>query len=573
MMNKTAIGAALLLLGVTVATSAARAQSVAQPTFDIEELTLDPAAVDSLVVVGGRTLPEGGLRLGFALGYERNPLTVTVNGSSVGALVSDRVTGDLIAAYGITDRLEITADIPGVLYQRGDDLSAYGLSAVEADGLSNPLVGLRYGIVKDSSFNLAAALTLGLPFGSTVALGGQGADGFSVEPQVAATWLGGPMLIAAEVGALLRDTSPLDVRNIGSELDAAASVEVATWSWRPELILHFVAPLTQNVPVGGEGLLGVRHDLGTPEVEAFALAGGGVGELPGLPAFRALLGIAWRPDLGKKPAEPAPCCNAPPPPPPPPVAVECPAVPECPKPVAAVDPCAPGQAHTPYQCPDLDDDGDGILNKDDRCPLEKGPESNQGCPIQDRDHDGIADADDLCPDEPGPASNLGCPVKDTDLDGVPDVIDNCPLVPGPAENNGCPVDKPQKVYVQREVVSRIRSRLKLKVAVNFATNRAVIGRDSYALLDQMADLLAAHPELKQLRVEGHTDSTGSAERNRVLSAERAQAVRDYLEQHGVEKGRLTAQGFGPSRPIDSNETVAGRARNRRVEIAEVEVGE
>ena len=67
-------------------------------------------------------------------------------------------------------------------------------------------------------------------------------------------------------------------------------------------------------------------------------------------------------------------------------------------------------------------------------------------------------------------------------------------------------------------------------------------------------------------VEGHTDSTGSAKTNERLSAARANAVKDYLVKNGVDASRLDAKGYGPSQPIDTNDTRAGRANNRRVEI-------
>lgn len=81
-----------------------------------------------------------------------------------------------------------------------------------------------------------------------------------------------------------------------------------------------------------------------------------------------------------------------------------------------------------------DTDGDGLLDKDDRCPEDPGPLENKGCP--DRDGDGISDRADKCPDTPGIRSLRGCP--DTDEDGIADNEDDCPSLAGPEENNGCP---------------------------------------------------------------------------------------------------------------------------------------
>jgi outer membrane protein OmpA-like peptidoglycan-associated protein len=86
----------------------------------------------------------------------------------------------------------------------------------------------------------------------------------------------------------------------------------------------------------------------------------------------------------------------------------------------------------------------------------------------------------------------------------------------------------------------------------------------------VARLLLAHPEVKKLRVEGHTDAEGDAVTNRALSQRRAQAVVNRLAARGVESGRLVAEGFGEDRPVTGNDTAEGRERNRRVEMHVVE---
>ena len=85
------------------------------------------------------------------------------------------------------------------------------------------------------------------------------------------------------------------------------------------------------------------------------------------------------------------------------------------------------------------------------------------------------------------------------------------------------------------------------------------------LIDEIAKLLQADPALK-LSIDGHTDSTGTAERNRVLSKERAEAVRGALLAKGIAAERLSAQGFGPDKPLQDNGSESGRAKNRRVEL-------
>ena len=110
------------------------------------------------------------------------------------------------------------------------------------------------------------------------------------------------------------------------------------------------------------------------------------------------------------------------------------------------------------------------------------------------------------------------------------------------------------------------TKLELDEKIFFDTNKSTIKPDSHGILDEAAQVLVAHPEVKKVRIEGHTDSTGSAEVNTALSQARAGAVRDYLVGKGVAADRLTAKGFGPSRPIGDNKTKEGREKNRRVDF-------
>jgi OOP family OmpA-OmpF porin len=179
-------------------------------------------------------------------------------------------------------------------------------------------------------------------------------------------------------------------------------------------------------------------------------------------------------------------------------------------------------------------------------------------PEGDLDGDGVPNAEDRCPREPGSPDTDGCP--DTDGDGIPDIDDRCPKEPGPAENLGCPV-KESEPLVEIET-----ERLSLKDAITFDTGRDTIKPESAKLLDAIAKILSAHPELKKVRVEGHTDNVGGAAYNKDLSQRRAQSVVRALGQRGIARERLIPQGFGFERPVASNKTALGRARNRRVEF-------
>ena len=149
--------------------------------------------------------------------------------------------------------------------------------------------------------------------------------------------------------------------------------------------------------------------------------------------------------------------------------------------------------------------------------------------------------------------------RDTDGDGVPDRLDNCPNEKGPPENHGCPKARKQLVILRED-------RIEMLQRVYFATGKARIEKRSFGLLAQVAQVLQQHPDLLEIQVEGHTDDRGRATLNTALSQARAEAVVGYLIKRGVAAGRLAARGFGPSRPLGSNATAAGRDRNRRVEF-------
>ena len=202
-------------------------------------------------------------------------------------------------------------------------------------------------------------------------------------------------------------------------------------------------------------------------------------------------------------------------------------------------------------CPDTD--GDGIADKDDACPEVAGPKEFNGCP--DTDGDGIADKDDKCPDVAGPAENGGCPWPDTDGDGVLDKDDQCPNEAGPASNNGCPEpnDDDQK---------RLNQYAK---TILFDNGKATIKFESAEILNQIINVLKKYPN-SRFRIEGHTDSVGKKQKNIELSQNRADAVKIYLIQGGIDQSRLESIGYGPDKPIASNKNKKGRELNRRVEI-------
>ena len=231
-----------------------------------------------------------------------------------------------------------------------------------------------------------------------------------------------------------------------------------------------------------------------------------------------------------------------------------------------------------------DRDNDGVIDSLDKCPDVAGITSMQGCP--DKDGDGITDAADKCPDVAGLARYNGCPIPDTDGDGVNDELDKCPAVAGFARYQGCPVPDTDKDGVNDEEdkcpqEAGLASNFgcpeiakatieKINIAAQhifFATGSAKLLPKSYKSLNELVKILNDNPAYK-LEINGHTDNTGKAEKNQILSENRAKSVAEYLKTKGImDNTKLITIGFGQNKPIADNKKSVGRAKNRRVEIS------
>lgn len=212
-------------------------------------------------------------------------------------------------------------------------------------------------------------------------------------------------------------------------------------------------------------------------------------------------------------------------------------------------------------CP-LDTDQDGIYDGIDKCP--KTPKGCQidavGCSI-DSDGDGVCDGIDKCPNtiKGCKVDATGCPM-DGDGDGVCDGLDKCPTTPAgtQVDVNGCPLNVKPPVQ-------------KITLNIKYKTGSYEADPLSKEILDELVKTMMAYTGTK-IQINGFTDNVGSDSSNQVLSEKRANAIMQYLIDHGVPAGRMTSKGYGenPQFFVGDNKTPDGKQLNRRVEIISVE---
>ncbi len=253
-----------------------------------------------------------------------------------------------------------------------------------------------------------------------------------------------------------------------------------------------------------------------------------------------------------------------------------------------------------------DDDRDGVVKRDDLCPEEVEDldrfQDADGCPDHDDDRDGVPDATDRCPrraEDPDQfADEDGCPEKDNDGDGVIDVADRCPLAAEDADafedEDGCPdpdndedgvLDAADQCAAERETINGNKDddgcpdagerlvlvtadRLEVLEPIRFRGDGSVMTRSSQRILGQVAATLRAHREIIRVRVRVHVHPRGPGDES--LSVARADAVRGWLVEWGIEPDRVEGVGFGSRQPLLQGEGARVRSMNDRIELEIVE---
>ncbi len=224
----------------------------------------------------------------------------------------------------------------------------------------------------------------------------------------------------------------------------------------------------------------------------------------------------------------------------------------------AAAPAAPPPAGPPVlPSAERDFDKDGFVDPRDRCPREAGP-GPVGCPDRDVDGDGFKASVDRCPNFAGPAPD-GCPPPDADNDGVGNDDDKCQgkfeNMNGFQDGDGCPDEVPKDLLRFTGVIK----------GVTFDTETDLLKPGAAPVLDRAAAVLKRYPDVR-IEIAGHGDGTDPPTNGMHPTQRRAESVKEYLVEKGVDASRMETRGAGADEPLDSNKTAAGRARNRRIEF-------
>jgi outer membrane protein OmpA-like peptidoglycan-associated protein len=577
----------LLFLAAAVMTAPASAQDTETSldgTFDFELFRPHADFYGYGATAGAATLGNLQLGVGAWFNYANDPLVlagpdgtrISVSGADAGeeagdGVVDSRASAHLQVGMGFTKYASLTVDLPLVMAQSSWDLSTLDdptqvIKAGQGGGLGDIWLTPKFVALNRDTMPIGLALLVpvGVPSGAQRDYLGEG--GVTAVPTVAVEYSDAPIhsraykfRVALNGGYRVRNPARVRDVHVGNAFTYAAAVGV-----HPIDVLEVYAEFhgetygARAAQSPAEALLGVKALLGR---WVAINAGGGSAVIGGLgaPDYRIFAGVTFAPSFDPNARD-----------------TDGDKIPDgndrC-----AKDPEDYDDFEDKDGCPELDNDADGREDGVDKCPNDPedddGYLDNDGCPDPDNDKDGLADTQDRCPDQAetvnGFSDEDGCPddkpVEDSDGDGFKDDVDRCPYDPedknGFEDEDGCPDERLKNARV---VVTQ--SAIKINDIIYFDTAKATIQERSNDLLTELAKVINEHPEIKKIRIEGHTDSKGDDLSNLRLSQARAESVAAWLKSHGVDGSRLDAAGFGEMRPIATNDTEEGRSQNRRVEF-------
>ncbi len=583
-MNRTIQSLAFALLASLLARQAA-AQSVT-----LDQYRAAPTGRDGFVL--SRPVGLGHLRgsASLQLDYALAPLVLQRVGQPSTPLVQHQLGAQVGVAIGLFDRFVVYARLPTTLVMTGQ--SVPGFPQAQGAGLGDLALGGRYVMLGDDGDPVALALEVEATAPTAAAAQSQqllGAPGLTVTPRVLAEVRPIPRLrIQANLGGRFRDTVDFQSLRVGDALTwglgASFAVieqmlEARVEAWGSTGFAHFADPNTSPTEV----LAGARLTA-LPGLVFGLAAGMGLGSGYGTPTFRGAFTVSW---VFPEPATPSATRDG------------------------AGAGLVAGERTTDEpqttvaessQPEDGSQDGDAVADAGGEhaaaTPNDSTGETSENAATGetatgetptgetatgdtttgdtategpaaryaalDRDGDHIPDAEDHCPLDVEDFDEIrdgdGCPEVDADEDGLADASDHCPLTPGTQRGGtcgGCP---------ERACMGGSGGSIDIGERVEFETGSDVIRTESEDVLRDVVSIVGTNPQLRRIRVEGHTDSVGDDGNNLELSRRRAASVRRWMVAHGIEAERVEAWGCGEAFPLNSNEHSYGRRANRRVEF-------
>lgn len=578
--------------------NSAHAQST--PPFDtavdLHLFEYSPGSRTFLTVGDGDVLPKGSWSADALLTYATKPFAVyNIDGAGEITTVRSQVVrsmwvGELMGAYGLTNRLQVGVSMPVLIALAGDgldpatgrpaaqDLSVMGTGDLKLEGKFQLISG-------GASLSVLAGVAVPSSFGSSdSAFLGDNLPGLRLRLMAQTRLAGGRLSLGATGGVNVRKSREIYATTVGQQ--ATFGVAAAAYLTKQVSLVAesfgrsgFTASDDAGVEAGGGLRIALSRSLSLT-------AGGTTGLLRGIgqPNVRMFIAVGIAPDARDVDGDGLGSRD------------RCPDVPEdedgwedgdgCPDPDDdkdevddADDKCRrEAEDLDGYQdedgCPDKDDDADGINDVDDSCPRDKedgkqpaaadgcpydkkdsdqdgvmdhmdacgdkaedadGFEDWDGCPDLDQDKDGIADTTDLCPvcseDKDGVADSDGCPDVDNDHDGVIDGNDKCPkeaeTINGIADNDGCPDAGTGSVLITETAILLTKFPVFVK---------GELSPKSYPLVDQLAmNMLAKHLVTSwKVAVSGKTEAEALTQAKLIIDAIRARGVTAAIEAFAAE---------------------------------------
>ena len=598
-MGDTLKALVVLLSSVCLFVSSVASAQVAPETatFPIERLR-PSVDRDGIISVEWAGLPDAwSWDIALWLNYANDPLvleTVDTDGNreELGPLVAHRFTANLVGGFVPFRQIYIGLDLPIIFVNsRGDSDAADVLQAgdLASIGIGDLRLIPKFQLLRSADHWLDLAVLPIVTFPTaTPADAYMGEDGFAFAPELAASKIFGPIRTAINLGVQIRPSSEFRDLEVSSEMIyrlglgylIGGDIRTRKGEVQAEVsgTTNLTSPFSSRNQNTVEPRLGGVYEIRNVNMQVFGGVGVGLEAGFGSPDFRVFTGVRYSPRVydrdgdGYLDAEDG-----------------CPDDPEDFDGFEDLD-----------GCPEADNDQDGVGDLDDSCPgvdEDAGNafydvaedidsfEDGDGCPERDNDADTILDVADACPGTDADKENSfafvaedvdnfedddGCPELDNDSDSIVDTVDDCPGSDADVADNFIQAAESFNGYLDEDGCPDIFvvtcQQIEIDERVYFETDKDIIRERSFDLLNGVAMVLNANPDITLVRVEGHTDSSASDEYNLDLSQRRAASVVRYLVDAGVASERIVSEGYGESRPVDTNDTDEGMANNRRVEF-------